>query len=38
MRILIIGCGNAVFSEDLYDDGFKNQLNVDISPVVIKQM
>lgn len=23
-RILVLGCGNALFSEDLYDDGFKN--------------
>lgn len=38
MRILILGCGNAEFSEDLYDDGFTNVLNIDISPVVIKQM
>lgn len=35
MRILILGCGNAEFSEDLYDDGFKNVVNVDISSVVI---
>ena len=38
MRILILGCGNAEFSEDLYDDGFTNVLNIDISPVVISQM
>ena len=38
MRILILGCGNAEFSEDLYDDGFTNVVNVDISPVVINQM
>lgn len=24
VRILVLGCGNAAFSEDLYDDGFKN--------------
>ena len=36
MRILVLGCGNAEFSEDLYDAGFKNQLNVDISSVCIK--
>jgi hypothetical protein len=34
-KILILGCGNALFSEEMYDDGFKNQLNVDISSVVI---
>lgn len=37
-RILIIGCGNAAFSEDLYDDGYANILNIDISSVVIEQM
>ena len=36
MRILVIGCGNADFSEDLYDDGYTNVLNVDISEVVIR--
>ena len=25
-------------SEDLYESGFKSQVNVDFSPVVIKQM
>jgi hypothetical protein len=34
----VLGCGNAKFSEDLYDAGFKNIYNVDISSVVIKQM
>ena len=34
-KILIIGCGNANFSEDLYDAGFKYQWNIDISSVVI---
>ena len=38
MKILIIGCGNADFSADLYDDGYENIVNVDISDVVIKQM
>jgi len=38
MRILVLGCGNAEFSEDLYDAGFHNQVNVDISPVCIEQM
>lgn len=35
MRILVLGCGNADFSEDLYDDGYTNVVNVDISSVVI---
>ena len=38
MKILMLGCGNANFSADLYDDGYKNITNVDISSVVIQQM
>ena len=38
IRILILGCGNAQFSEDLYDDGYHNVVNVDISSVVIRLM
>ena len=37
-RILIIGCGNAPLSEDMYDDGYELIHNIDISSVVIKQM
>jgi ubiquinone/menaquinone biosynthesis C-methylase UbiE len=37
-KILILGCGNACFSEDLYDDGYHNVYNIDISSVVIEQM
>ena len=36
MKILVLGCGNADFSADLYDDGYKNITNVDISSVVIQ--
>lgn len=35
---MILGCGNANFSEDFYDDGYKLQENIDISSVVIDQM
>lgn len=35
---LQIGCGNAKLSAQMYDSGFKNMLNVDISEVVIEQM
>ena len=35
IKILVLGCGNAEFSEDLYDDGYTNVVNVDISQVVI---
>ena len=38
MNILILGCGNADFSADLYDEGYQNITNVDISSVVISQM
>ena len=34
-NILNIGCGNSLFSEDLYDDGFTNILNVDYEENVI---
>ena len=38
IRILVLGCGNAEFSEDLYDAGYENIVNIDISPVCIQQM
>lgn len=37
-RVLMAGCGNSRLSEDLYDAGFENIDNVDISAVVIRQM
>jgi 2-polyprenyl-3-methyl-5-hydroxy-6-metoxy-1,4-benzoquinol methylase len=37
-KICILGCGNAEFSEDMYDDGYTNMHNIDISSVVIEQM
>jgi SAM-dependent methyltransferase len=33
--ILVVGCGDAQFSADLYLDGFTNSLNVDYSKVAI---
>lgn len=36
--VLVIGCGNSTMSNDLVSEGFKNIINIDISPVVIKQM
>ena len=30
-KILITGCGNAKFSEDLYDAGYHNLWNIDYS-------
>jgi len=35
-KILVLGCGNAEFSEELYDDGFHFIYNIDISSVVIQ--
>lgn len=37
-KILNVGCGNSLFSEDLYDGGFKNIVNCDFSEDVIKDM
>ena len=37
-KILILGCGNAEFSEHMYEAGFHDMHNIDISPVVIDQM
>ena len=37
-QILNIGCGNSLFSEQLYDFGFKNIKNIDFSEKVIKKM
>lgn len=37
-NVLITGCGNSSLSADMYDVGFKNIVNIDVSEVVIKQM
>ncbi|EIM86845.1 S-adenosyl-L-methionine-dependent methyltransferase [Stereum hirsutum FP-91666 SS1] len=37
-RILMLGCGNSTLSEDMYDDGYKNIVNIDYSDVVIERM
>ncbi|KAF9031408.1 hypothetical protein BDZ89DRAFT_627609 [Hymenopellis radicata] len=37
-RILMLGCGNSTLSQDMYDDGYRNIVNVDYSAVVIDQM
>ncbi|XP_015604537.1 methyltransferase-like protein 13 [Cephus cinctus] len=36
--ILVVGCGNSTLSMVLYDVGYRNITNIDISQVVIKQM
>jgi ubiquinone/menaquinone biosynthesis C-methylase UbiE len=35
---LNVGCGNSEFSEKMYNDGYKNNYNIDISPTVINDM
>ncbi len=37
-RVLVLGCGNAEFSENMYDDGYEHIDNVDISETVVDQM
>jgi SAM-dependent methyltransferase len=37
-QILIVGCGNAPFSIDLYDAGYHNIINIDYSARVIASM
>lgn len=34
----MVGCGNSNLSEQMYDVGFTNITNIDISPTVIEQM
>ncbi|OVA04015.1 Methyltransferase type 11 [Macleaya cordata] len=37
-RILMVGCGNAVLSEDMVKDGYEDIVNIDISSVAIDMM
>ncbi|XP_077218434.1 S-adenosyl-L-methionine-dependent methyltransferases superfamily protein [Tasmannia lanceolata] len=37
-RVLMVGCGNAVISEDMVKDGYEDIMNIDISSVVIDMM
>ncbi|XP_021736440.1 methyltransferase-like protein 13 [Chenopodium quinoa] len=37
-RVLMVGCGNAVISEDMVKDGYEEIMNVDISMVAIDMM
>jgi ubiquinone/menaquinone biosynthesis C-methylase UbiE len=37
-RVLIPGCGNSPFSEDLFNAGYQNQISMDFCPQVISQM
>jgi SAM-dependent methyltransferase len=38
IKILVVGCGNAPLSVEMYDDGYTNQILTDTSQVVIEQM
>ncbi|KAF9675546.1 hypothetical protein SADUNF_Sadunf09G0043400 [Salix dunnii] len=37
-RVLMVGCGNALMSEDMVEDGYENIMNIDISSVAIDIM
>ncbi|RDB23661.1 Methyltransferase-like protein 13 [Hypsizygus marmoreus] len=37
-RILMLGCGNSKLSEEMWEDGYKNIINIDYSSVVVEQM
>ncbi|KAH8325691.1 hypothetical protein KR067_004465 [Drosophila pandora] len=37
-KILMLGCGNSKLSMDMYDSGFRDITNIDISPVAVKKM
>ncbi|XP_071096355.1 eEF1A lysine and N-terminal methyltransferase-like [Haliotis cracherodii] len=37
-KVLMVGCGNSRLSEDMYDVGYTNIVNIDISDTVIRQM
>ena len=37
-KVLNIGCGNSEFCETMYEDGYKNIVNVDICENVINFM
>lgn len=37
-KILLPGCGNSALGPDMYQDGYKNIVNNDFSPIVIEQM
>ncbi|GMI95750.1 hypothetical protein like AT3G60910 [Hibiscus trionum] len=37
-RVLMVGCGNALISEDMVKDGYEDIMNIDISSVAIDMM
>ena len=38
IHVLNIGCGNAVINEEMYDEGYLNITNNDISSICIRNM
>ncbi|KAK9472767.1 S-adenosyl-L-methionine-dependent methyltransferase [Dipodascopsis tothii] len=38
LRVIMLGCGNSILSEELYDEGLKNITNVDFAETCIEQM
>jgi len=37
-RVLHVGCGSSLLTEKMYDDGYREIVNIDISSVVIEKM
>lgn len=37
-QVLVVGCGNSELSEQMYDVGYEDLMNIDISEVAINQM
>ena len=37
-KVLVVGCGNSQLSADMYDVGYHNIINIDISDITVKQM
>ena len=35
---IMLGCGNSMLSEDVYNDGYRNIVNIDFSSIVINNM
>jgi len=38
IKILHVGCGNSLLPEDMYDDGYRDIVNIDNASLVVEQM